>query len=258
VSTTIDFDPIDPELESHLRRTLTTLAATVDDIAPTVSTSMRPRRRRVRVGAIAGAAVIATASLGFVAWNVVEEGEIERIPGDAAILNGTADGYDWWLIPSTAIEGHTNPCGEPHPGVEVVSADANKPGLEWNTMGVTYGEPTAITRYTCAPDEYDFDRAAWLANPARADRGTTRLGDNNDPDSPWITALAVHPSVTAIEITIDDAEPFNVTTVSHPAQPDGPRYTAATAPPDACEITTTLLADGNPIPGSTNTTDVCP
>lgn len=256
MSDTIDFDPVDEQLDAHLRRTLTTVAATITDTTRATAGASRPRRRR-RAVRIAGVAAIATAALTAVAWNKFDEGEISRIPVEAAVLMGSADGFDWWLIPSAAIEGHTNPCGVPMPGVEVVSDDANKPGLEWNTGGVAYGEPSGIAKYTCSADELEVDEAAWLDDPSQVSGLFARLGDNDNPGSPWISAFAVHPSVTEIEIRVDGGAPINAPTVALRTRPTGPRYSAATLPADACNITIRFLAHGNPITGATVTRNLC-
>lgn len=256
MSDTIDFDPVDEQLDAHLRRTLTTVAATITDTTRDASGTSQLRRRR-RAVSIASVAAIATAALASVAWNKFDEGEIDRIPVEAAVLTGSADGFDWWLIPSAAIEGHTNPCGVPMPGVEVVSDDANKPGLEWNTGGVAYGEPVGIAKYTCSADEREVDEAAWLGDPRQLDGLFTRLGDNDNPDSPWITAFAVHPSVTELEISVDNDAPINPRTVALPTRPSGPRYAAAVLPADACHVTIRFFANGKPITGGTVTRNLC-
>ncbi len=256
MSDTIDFDPVDEQLDAHLRRTLATVAATITDTTRDPSGTSRPGRRR-RAVSIASVAAIATAALVSVAWNKFDEGEIDRIPVEAAVLSGTADGVDWWLIPSAAIEGHTNPCGVPMPGVEVISDDANKPGLEWNTGGVAYGEPSGIAKYRCSADEREVDEAAWLDDPRQVSGLFTRLGDNDNPDSPWITAFAVHPSVTEIEIRADGGAPIHAPTVALPTRPSGPRYAAATLPADACNIAIQFLHHGSPITGATVTRNLC-
>jgi hypothetical protein len=256
MSDTIDFDPVDEQLDAHLRRTLAAVAATITDTTRNASATSRPRRRR-RAVSIASVAAIATAALVSVAWNKFDEGEIDRIPVEAAVLRGAAEGVDWWLIPSAAIEGHTNPCGVPMPGVEVISGDANKPGLEWNTGGVAYGEPSAITRYTCSADELEVDEAAWLDDPSRVSGLFTRLGDNDSSGSPWISAFAVHPSVTEIEIRSDGGEPITVPTVALRTRPTGPRYSAAALPADACNITVRFFANGNLITGAIVTRNLC-
>lgn len=256
MSDIIDFDPIDERLDAHLRRTLITVAATIPDTDPAALVTFRPRRRPRRL-TLAGVAAIAIGALTAVAWNKFDEGEIDRIPVEAAVLSGTSDGFDWWVIPSAAIEGHTNPCGEPMPGVEIVSDDANKPGLEWNTGGVSYGEPSGLAIYTCNGDEHEVDEAAWLGDPHLSDGLFTRLGDNDNPNSPWITVFAVHPSVTELEITIDNDPPLDTRTVALPTRPRGPRYAAAALPADACNVTIQFLDDGTPIAGATVTRNLC-
>ena len=252
---TLDFDAVDELLERRLRRTLEAVAESVvdDDAAATARPPIRSTRR---VGRIAAVGAVSVAALVAVAWNARDEGEIVRIPVEASILRGTADGIDWWVIPSAAI-GHSNPCGVPFPGVEIVSGDSNKPGLEWNTGGVNYGEPSGIVRYQCRGEERDFDELAWLSDPARYDGLFTRLGDSDDPDSDWVTVLAVHPDVTQVEVQVDGGSPTVVPTVPLPSRPTGPRYAAATLPHDGCDVSIRLIDHGTPVTGGHAERNLC-
>lgn len=79
-----------------------------------------------------------------------------------------------------------------------------------------------------------------------------RLGAREDGS--WIIALAVHPTVIAVRVSIPGAADRTVSTEPLPDRPDGPRYVVFTAPASATAITWTLLtADGHPVPGGTHT-----
>lgn len=243
---TIDDFEINDRLAAHLRRTLHAVVETVTDdlqeFAPLTPTRSSVTRRR-RWPALALAAVLGATTVGLVAWNRLgDPGEIVRIPTEAALMSGTAEGTgEWWLIPSAVVHPSlfSSPCDHIPAAVDFVSAATNKPGLEWNTGGVLYGEAVAASADFC------HNEASWLANPARFTMGSTRLGPDNDPDSAWGYFAAFHPTVTQVEVTADDQRPFLVNTVPLPERRDGPRFAAFTSPPDTRGVTVKLrTADG--------------
>ena len=227
--------PGDEELVAHLRRTLRAVVdAVIPDDAPVSRAQTRPidlgatrRRRRWRVAVPTLAALMA---LSLVAWHQLGPGEIERIPVEAAILNGTApEGGQWWLIPSQAV----HPSWQAIPSscaaaVELVSAAGNRPGAEWNTGGVAYGESTGPTG--C------YDESRWLADPTQFSMGSTRLGNGDDSNTAWGYFAAVHPTVATIEVFVDEAASFVVDTQPLPDRPDGPRFAAFTVPADTVDV----------------------
>lgn len=237
--------PGDEELVAHLRRTLHAVAdaLVVDDDSVTagraggpVGPGARRRRRRRRIAVPAVAALVA---LSLVAWNRFGPGEIERIPVEAAILHGTTpEGGEWWLIPSQAVhrgwQAIPSSCAAV---VEFVSAAANRPGAEWTTGGVAYGESKGQT--SC------YDESGWLADPTKFSMGSTRLGNNNDPGTAWGYFAAVHPMVATIEVVADQATRFVVATQPLPDRRTGPRFAAFTVPADTIDVLVRLRsADG--------------
>lgn len=228
----------DEILEERLR---TTLHRVADSPTPV-------RQRRLRpLLAIGLVVVVAT---GFVAWNALGPGEIDRIPTERAVSSGIADdGTQWWLIPTSAV---MDQCGGQMPGVVFVSAELNRPGQEWNMGGVAYGEPST-SNFACAPP----DQANWLNDPTRSSFGHQRLGPNNDPGSDIGVYGTVHPSIHTIKVTSDVSPPLDVQTVTLPDDPDGPRYAAFTLPHDASRFTLApVAADGSTITTETVTVGV--
>lgn len=261
--------PDDTALSEHLRRTLRAVAETITDNgqAPTSDTvvpfverpSSRPARKNIAI-----AAAIAVTGLGLVAWNTLEDGEIERIPTEAALMQGSTEGFDWWLIPSAAI-GHTNPCGVAFPGVELVSSSTNKPGQEWNTGGVNYGlnlldeqapEDGTFT-YDCSNPQSEFDETAWFGDPTLMNVGFTRLGRNNDPDSPWGAFAAMHPTIEQINVIVDGNTIDTIDTVTKTDEPSGVRYAGFTIPSDACTFHLEYLAADTETPVLSKTSTIC-
>jgi|JI10StandDraft_1071094.scaffolds.fasta_scaffold101119_3 hypothetical protein len=239
--------PDDTALVEHLRRTLHAVARTVADdgqastLASAIPFVERSRRKPAKKN-IAIAAAMAVAGLGLVAWNTFDDGEIEHIPTEAALMQGSTDGFDWWLVPSEAI-GHTNPCDVPFPGVEMVSSSTNKPGQEWNTGGVNYGknildnqapEGGGTFTYDCSNPQSEFDKAAWLDDPTLMSVGFTRLGRNDDPDSPWGAFAAMHPTIDLINVIVDGETIDTIDTITKPNDPGGVRYAGFTIPSDVC------------------------
>lgn len=250
MSIDIDFDPVPPDVEAHLRRTLQVVATSVRVPAAPAERSAEGRgrsHRRRRGRTVVAAVAVAVSVGGLAAWNSRGPGEIERIPTEAALMSATTDGYDWWLIPAAAI-GHTSRCGDPMPGVEVVSADSNKPGLEWNTMGIAYGEPVG-RNIECTDPTPELDEARWLSDPAQFANGATRLGDGSDETSPWVATFAVHPTVRTINLVADGVSQQPVPTFADPTQPDGPRYAAIPLAPETCSITVELIVETEAVGG---------
>jgi hypothetical protein len=242
---TIDDFDIDDRLAAHLRRTLRAVAETVTDdpqeFAPALARD--PSSGRRRWPALALAAVLGATTVGLVAWNRLgDPGEIVRIPTEAALMSGTAEGGgEWWLIPSAVVHpsNFSSPCDHIPAAVDFVSADTNKRGQEWNTGGVVYGEALATQRPFC------ISEASWLANPARFEMGSTRLGPDNDPGSAWGYYAVFHPTVTQVEVIADKQRPFVVNTVPLAERRDGPRFAAFTLAPDTRNVTVKLrTADG--------------
>jgi hypothetical protein len=243
---TIDDFDIDDRLAAHLRRTLRAVAETVTDDVEEFASAAPARNtvtRHRRWPALALAAVLGATTVGLVAWNRLgDPGEIVRIPIEAALMSGTAaGGGEWWLIPSAVVHpsNFSSPCDHVLAAVDFVSAATNKPGQEWNTGGVLYGEALATSGSFC------HSEASWLANPARFTMGSTRLGPDNDPDSAWGYFGAFHPTVTQLEVIADHQRPFVVNTVPLSERRDGPRFAAFTLAPDTRNVTVKLrTADG--------------
>ncbi len=246
---TADQPDVDERLAAHLRLVLHRVA---DTIAADLPRSTEPlpggpaRRRSGRRIAVAIAAVVALAGLG-VAWNQLDEGEIVRIPTEAALMSGSAeDEGQWWLIPSAVVHPGIgwSTCDPTPAAVDFVSQASNRPGQEWNTGGVVYGEPSAS-------GDLCHDEAAWLANPARFDMGSTRLGpsdDGGDERTAWGYFATFHPTIARLEVSVDDQPAFTVDTVALPERPDGPRFAAFTTPSDTRVVTYRLLtADGTAV-----------
>jgi hypothetical protein len=239
--TATDHLDIDDRLATHLRHTLHAVARTITTNAAEPESTNEPRRpatRHSKRPVIAVASLGALAACGLAAWHQLEPGEIERIPTEALITGTTPDGTDWWLIPSSAIHPSSSRCNPPTAAAELVSEASNRPGEEWNTGGVVYGELVAPTRADSC-----YDETEWLANPAMFAMGATRLGDDDDPNSDWGYFATVHPTVTRITFTADGEATFTVDTEPLPERPDGPRFAAFTVPPDTHNVTIQLLDD---------------
>jgi len=261
--------PDDTEFIAHLRRTLHTVAETITDDATKNDSPPAPlvRRtgRRAKRKHIVAATAVAVAGLGLVAWNTFEDGEIERIPTEDAIMSGATDGYQWWLIPSAAI-GHTNPCGVAFPGVELVSAATNRPGQEWNTGGVNYGrnllddattDSGGTFSYDCSNPTSEFDETAWFNDPTLMNVGFTRLGRNNDSGSPWGAFAALHPTIEHIDVIVDGATIDTVDTVTKVDEPNGVRYAGFTIPADVCTFRLDYRTTGTDTPVASNESTIC-
>jgi hypothetical protein len=245
-------EPREAELAAHITRTLTTVAESIrPEMAPAQSDlpGRSPSGKRFSMRAVAVAAALVSVSAGLIGWKALGPGDIERIPVEAALAHGSADGYDWWLIPSAAVPGHTNPCGVASPGVEIISAATNRPGEQWDTGGVNYGEFKPVGNstqdsegsgafaYDCSDPQSDFDEEAWLPDPVLHDLVFTRMGRNNNSNSPWAAATAVHPSIDLIELVVDGQIVKTVQTVSAAGDGGGPRYAGFTIASDVCAFT---------------------
>lgn len=229
-----DLDELERDLAPVLSRTLHAVA---ESAVPAVGLTRRRRLGRMVATGATGVVMIA----GMAAWNLRDPGEIERVPVETALMSGVAEGGRWWLLPSV----HDR-CGRPASGVEFVSDATNKPGLEWNTGGVAYGEPSS-SLMVC---DQQPDESAWLRDPTRAAMSYTKVGFEREGYA-WGFYGAFHPTVAAIEVGIDGTEPFVVRTLPTPDRVDGPRYTAFTVPATASVVRTRFMdANREPIPGS--------
>jgi hypothetical protein len=231
----------DEHLEAHLRRTLRAVAETVpEDQRPVAPPRARPARRGRRLAVVA-VGLAGASGLGLVAWDRWEDGEIRRIPTEAAIVEGRAEaGGAWWLLPSAELHPQACPAS-----VELVSAARNRSGAEWNTGGVVYGE-LVDPRQPCP------DQGPWLADPTRFSLGSSSLGTSADG---WDEDTAVgwfgtfHPTVARLRVTAPDGGTSVVDTVPLPEDPDGPRFAAFTTPPGERRgtVVTLLRADGSTV-----------
>ncbi len=226
----------DPELDVHLRRTLQAVAATVE-AEPTVAPKRRRPGRRIMVGL--GAVVIAVPVAAGVFYGVGSE-YVDEIPPDNVIVAGSIDGNRYWMVESF----HKDECDEPVPGVELVAEESNILGQEWNTMGVSYGEPRPFgSGGQLGRCGYDVSDA--LADPAQSYSGGSFVGDA------FMWLMAVHPDITAVRLTIDGSTQ-NVAV--HPL--DGAGYAVLEVPADSTQFTVELLIDDEAVPGSKESREV--
>ena len=227
----------DPELDQHLRRTLQAIAATVDEQTPAASRSRRCRARPVIVGLAAVAVAVPLAAAAVVGLGPEY---VDTMPPDDVVVAGDVDGRRYWLVQSF----HTDACGLPVPGVELVLEESNLIGREWNTAGISYGEPRAPGSGG-RTEGCGYDVSAAMRNPAVSYSGGIFSGDT------FLQMYAVHPDVSAVRVTIGGSS--QVVAV-HPV--DGAGYAVFEVPPDAATYTVELLVDGTVVPGSTTTRDV--
>lgn len=156
----------------------------------------------------------------------------------------------WCCASTEALHPHhySTTCHPVAAAVDFVSAASNRPGEEWNTGRVEYGESSA-------PPNNCPNEASWLSNPVHFAMGFTRLrpsNDGGDERSDWGYHLAAHPRVSEVEVTVDRDLPFVVRTVALPARPDGPRFAGFTVASDARSVTVKLLdADGQVLSAQT-------
>jgi hypothetical protein len=261
-------DPsIEAELDARLRRTLSQVASMIGDITPGPAPPLaagasaaagRPPRRRWRPRLVAiGVALAALPLAGFAYLQLgpehVTEPKLVQLQEDALIAGGTKPNR-YWLVASF----HTDSCGRPMPGVELVEESANRVGTEWSTVGVAYGEArlsrtdgpvTGATSSGCLR----YDDRAWLKEPSRFALGVTRLGQPDDPeDGDWALLAAVHPTVHGLRITTPGSPTRTIATVPRVDRPNGPRYAVMVLPATATRAQVLLLdAQGVPVAGGT-------
>lgn len=120
----------------------------------------------------------------------------------------------------------------------------------WKTAGTAYGDHKQVGG--AGSDCFEVDESAWLRDPSRTANFHQRLGD--DESGPWITVLAVHPSVTAVRLTASAGPARTLLTKAMPSRPGGPRYVVFTTPADQASVDiewTLLTATGQPVTGGT-------
>jgi hypothetical protein len=261
-----DFDlSAEPELDARLRETLSRVAMTIGDTAPGPDTSPtvplasagRPRMRRWRPMMILIGVVLAAVPLAGFAYDhfwpdTVTEQTLGRLQKDA-LVSGGAEPNRYWVVPAF----HTDACGQPMPGVELVDESANRVGAEWSTGGVAYGQPAPPTTNGRVagntPGCLRYDERVWLDAPSRFALTATRLGQHADPeDGSWGLLAAVHPAVHALRVTTPGSPGQSVATVPLAERPNGPRYAVIILPAQATRTQIVLLDEqGAPVPGGT-------
>jgi hypothetical protein len=264
--------PVEPELDARLRETLSRVAMTIGDTTPGLGTSPartpgslhRPRRRRWRTKlVIVGVALAALSLAGFAYvqfWpEHVTEQTLAQLRKDA-LVEGGVEPNRYWLVPAF----HTDGCGRPMPGVELIAEAANRAGAEWNTGAVAYGEPSSPTtdrnRGLGVPSAgcLRYEERAWLDDPSRVALTITRLGQYASPEEgDWALLAAVHPSVQALRVTTPKSPAHRISTVPRVERPNGPRYAAIVLPAMATTVQVTLLDQhGAPVPGGTRSLNI--
>ena len=239
---TTDELTVEPELESRLRRTLQAVAGTVDDTpdtTPLVPAAVPPihGRRRRRVLAAAGIGLAAVPLAAFMYGRLTSE-YVQELPPPGVVQSGEVDGVRYWLVESF----HEDVCGRRMAGVELVSAEVNQVGSEWNTGGLAYGE-----QLDDSPGCPTFDEGPWLADPTKAAVSWMRLGGepNDAEDSgPWGGMIAVHPTIRYVTLQVDGSAERRVPTTALDGEPDGPRYAVAALPEDAGRVTVSVVGTG--------------
>jgi hypothetical protein len=232
----------DLELEEHIRRTLTTVAATVPEgpaqdalpgsAPPLVAPDRRLRRGR-RVLVAAGVAAVALALAAFVHAHIGPE-YVDKLPPDDVLQTVSADGDVYWLVPSV----HRDPCGRRQPGVEVVSRSRNLVGREWSTAGLVYGGDIRMDQRGCVQSgELD----GWIDNPGRASIGYQRAGTGEDGD--WLATIGAHPTARQLVVTWAGGKLGQITTNALPNDPTGPRYAVVVVPKNVRHFDLTLYND---------------
>lgn len=236
----------DAELADRVRTTLVAVAdavpgeRTTGRSGPLVPPGLSPRRRRA---VAAGGGLAALALVAFA--NLPMGGEyVQELPPPDAIGEGEVEGVRFWLVPSF----HSDPCGEPMGGVELVSGAANKVGMEWRTGAMAYGDHIE-TGSGCSR----LEQERWLRDPSRAAFDWMRLGA--DDDGPWGGMFAVHPQASRIVVQSRGLPTRTVDAQPRRDAPQGPRYAAVGLPEDAGVVTITALdAAGREL--ATETTDL--
>ena len=211
----------DLELETHLRRTLTAVAETVQ------GEPSRPARRigrRTAIGLGAAAVVVPLAAAAVVGFGPEY---VDEIPPANPLLSGSVDGDRYWLVDARQVPTCD---GTDTAGLELVIESNNIVGREWNTFGLHYGEPS---RDQCAPLRLPRDPA--VAFDAGGFAGDTFLWHG-----------AVHPDVTEVRATLDGGELVEVPLLEH----EEAGYYVLEVPEGTDRFTVELLDDGVVIPGS--------
>jgi hypothetical protein len=254
--------PVEAELDARLRRTLSQVALTIGDTTPGSAAPLaaaapaaagRPARRRWRPRLVAiGVALAAVPLAGFAYLqfgpeHVTEQRLVQLQQG--ALAAGGAKPNRYWLVASF----HTDSCGRPMPGVELVAESANQVGTEWSTAVVAYGEPISSRTNGPVADARSgclrYDEGEWLKEPSRFALGITRLGQHDDPDDgDWALLAAVHPTVHGLRITTPGSPIRTISTVPRANRPNGPRYAVIVLPATATRAQLLLLdAQGVPV-----------
>jgi len=219
----------EPELDQHLRHTLRAVAAMVDGEPEVAQRTRRPLRRTlVGLGALAVAVPLTAAAIVGVGPEYVD-----AQPPHNVIVAGSIDGQRYWMVQSF----HTDACDQPVPGVETVVADQNIFGQEWDTHGISYGEPRA--------GGCGYDVSSSLADPSLSYSDGSFVGDT------LVEVYAVHPDVTSVLVTVDGST-RNVEV--YPL--GGAGYALFEVPPGSAQYTVELSIDGHVVPGSRETRTV--
>lgn len=216
----------DDELDERLRRTLSAVAATVQDepAASPVPISRRSRRRR-RLVVGAGAALVAIPVAAAAVVGLGPE-HVDRIPPADPIISGSIDGERYWIV-----DGKEGPrCDGGPSGITVIAEQDNVVGQEWNTVGYFFGTPT---RDGCAP-------SATEASPDQTyfSDGGQSIGDG------MLWAGALHPDVDQVRVSLDGEDPSDVDTFTH----EGDGYFVLEVPPGTVTFTVDYVVDGEVVP----------
>ncbi len=220
----------DAKLAARVTAALTAIAETVTEheatpdgpAAPPLQGPTTPRGRSRRASRAAALTVLAAATLSVAAAAYVRVGPefVDKLPPKDVMQQGTVDGDTYFMVPSF----HTDICGRPMPGVEIVTASRNAVGGEWDTSGMSYGGKDPVDG--CVPPA---DPAAPTdTEPTRYDLGFSRAGA--DEDRAWLGAIGVHPQVTELDVTVPGYPARSLATVPIPSQPAGPRYAVIALP----------------------------
>ncbi len=207
----------DEDLERHLRRTLTAVAATVTE-EPIKATASTSRRRRLLV-----AAGVTVAAVPLAAAAIVNFGPeyVDEIPPPNPLVSGSIDGERYWVVDGR-VPDHCE--GSPS-GVELIAEEDNLVGHEWNTVGAVFGEPTsdgcAPTEPTGRPEDTYYSDGGVVA-------GAGML---------WMGAL--HPDVDEVRADLGQG-PKDVETFEH----EGGTYYVLEVSPGTATVTIEYLVDG--------------
>ncbi|MBM7519737.1 hypothetical protein [Nocardioides nitrophenolicus] len=224
--------------EMAAERVRATLAAVAGGITePAVDAGLaaaeeraRARRSRRRRRLLVGAGVL-VAPVALTAGAVLRQGPeyVDTIPAERIVTSGEVDGSRYLLVESDRVDA----CGQPVRGVELVEERKNLLGSEWSTTGYTYG---AYVDTACGTV---VDPASYLADPARYDDSGAEVGDS------FVWVFSVHPDVDGVRIEAGER-----TTTLPVHEVDGAGYSVFEIPDDLESYTSTLLIDGQVVPGS--------